>query len=337
MTTTMRERSSFCSVCAREAGLDPAGQASAYDQIVAAEIPLPWPITMYDQPGVLPDEFLRLRQLMLEEYRQGRPIRMQALAIAPDPSYSQPGLRRALFYQRPETPFAAFARREYLLPEAELGPLCWALLAEPAALPRFERYRQPDADVRDLLVCTHGNVDAACARFGIPTYQQLRRIADKSGGRLRAWRTSHFGGHVFAPTLIDLPHGSYWAYIEAEQARLLAQHGDVARLRAHYRGWSGLESPFLQALERELFVQRGWPWREYLKIGRVLAHDQRGSEQPGWAEVQLSYGAPDGSERGLYRARVEVARQVVTQHSTGAPDACPYPQYAVSELIHTPA
>ena len=55
------------------------------------------------------------------------------------------------------------------------------------------------------MVCTHGNIDAACARFGYPIYQQLRQnYATQS---LRVWRCSHFGGHQFAPTLIDFPSG----------------------------------------------------------------------------------------------------------------------------------
>lgn len=342
-TTNTSDLKQFCSSCARQAGLDPVGQALAYDQIVAAEIPLPWPITMYDQPGTLPQEFLRLRQLMIQAYQQGRPFRAQFMAIAPDRAYSAPGQRRVLYYERPRTPFAAFTRHEYLLPEAELGPLAWALLADSAALLRFAQYRQPEQHTRDLFICTHGSVDAACALFGVPTYRLLRRMGDESGGRLRAWRASHFGGHVFAPTLIDLPHGSYWAYIEADEAALLAeQRGDPALLRDRYRGWSGLESPFLQALERELFVQRGWPWLRYLKTGQLLAQDQRlqpdpdGQTPPHWAEVRLDYSAPDGTVRGCYTARVEVTHHVATPHSTGSPDTYAYPQYAVTQLAHQP-
>lgn len=333
--------SRFCSVCARQAGLDPIGQAQAYDQIVAAELPLPWPITMYDQPGVLPDELLRFRQLLIEQYQQGQPIRTLTLAIAPDPIYSQAGLRRVLSYTRPAAPFAVFSCNEYLVPDAEVGPLCWALLVERALLPRFEGMRLPPSPTRDLLVCTHGSVDAACAKFGMPTYRLLRNLAADMTDRLRVWRVSHFGGHVFAPTLLDLPHGSYWAWIDTAQAAQIAQQqGEVARLRDHYRGWSGLESPFLQALERELFVQHGWPWLTYLKAGVVLAegtHSQSSVDAAGaWADVQLAYAVPDGSAKGVYTARVTETRRVTTPHSTGSLETYSYPQYVVSRLTPAP-
>ncbi|MCG8349720.1 MAG: hypothetical protein MI924_18295, partial [Chloroflexales bacterium] len=265
MTTLTTSEKNFCSVCARQAGLDPSGYAAAHDQLLAIETPLPWPATMFREPGTLPHELLEMIKILRQEHMQGRPVRIRPIAIAPDPEYSRPGFRRVLFYQRPNDPCAAFTQQEYLAPQAELGPLCWALLRDPAALPRFEAYYQPTGDMRDLMVCTHGTVDAACGKFGFPLYKLLReRHAALSGGRLRVWRVTHFGGHVFAPTMIDMPHGSYWAYIGAEEAALLVQRcGDVGRLRGHYRGWSGLAAPFLQVLERELFLRYGWPWLDY--------------------------------------------------------------------------
>jgi hypothetical protein len=192
--------------------------------------------------------------------------------------------------------------------------------------------------VRDLLVCTHGSVDAACSKFGYPIYAQLRRIAAASGGQLRTWRTTHFGGHVFAPTLIDMPHGSYWAYIGSEEAELLAQQqGDASWLHGHYRGWAGLPAPFLQLLERELFVRYGWEWRRYAKAGRVLAQDEsvepdeHGHREPAWAEVQLDYSAPGGA-RGSATARIELATRLDVIHTSGQNETYPYPQYRIAWL-----
>jgi len=39
------------------------------------------------------------------------------------------------------------------------------------------------------LVCTHGNVDVACSRFGYPIYEKLRK--EYSDENLRVWRCSH--------------------------------------------------------------------------------------------------------------------------------------------------
>lgn len=333
MTATSTQ-SQFCSVCARQAGLDPAGSAYAYQHVVAAEVLLPWPMSMYTEPGVLPPELLDLRRLLVEAYERGETLAVGALAIAPDPAYSVPGQRRVLSYRRPDGPFADFVQDEYLAPAELLGPLCWALLVDHAALDRFAGYRLPPSGARDLLVCTHGAVDAACAKFGFPIYRQLRRLADDSGGRLRAWRVSHFGGHVFAPTLLDMPGFHYWAYVERAEAELLAvRQGDISRLRGCYRGWGALDSPLLQAAERELLMRHGWAWLAFHKRCCVLAQEEPApGDEPAWADVRIDYAAPDGGARGSVLARVERTARVEVIHTSGDPETYPYPQYTVAWL-----
>lgn len=334
--TTPTTDTRFCSVCARQAGLDPGGYGgAAYDTIIAVELPLPWPVGMFSDPARMPPEVLAVMQHIRTEYARTHALRIRPLGIAPDREYSVPGLRRVINWRRPDGPFAKFDRTEYLVPEDRLGPLFYALAMAPERLDDFAAHRQELGDVRDLLVCTHGSVDAACAKFGHPTYRLLRKLAADTGGRLRAWRTTHFGGHVFAPTLIDLPHGSYWAYIGRDEAQLLVEHaGDPAQLRGHYRGWAGLPAPFLQVLERELFVRYGWGWLRYAKAGRVLAQDERaepdahGHSEPAWVEVCLAYQAPDGA-RGRVIARIALTEHIETIASTGDTDPHPYPQYAV--------
>lgn len=59
---------------------------------------------------------------------------------------------------------------------------------------------------------------------------------------------------MFAPTLLELPEGRFWGYVEKEQARQVAQRdGDVSDLNDHYRGWAGLENGFLQTAERAIW------------------------------------------------------------------------------------
>ena len=179
-----------------------------------------------------------------------------------------------------------------------------------------------------MLVCTHGTVDAACARFGYPLYNYLRiHHADET---LRVWRVSHFGGHVFAPTLMDMPLGYTWAYVEALQAeQIVAQRGPVETLRGHYRGWAGLEDGFLQAAEREMWQREGWHWFETSKSGTILAQDSD-VEPPHWADVRIEFATQEAS--GVYEAHVEVYQHVETEHSTNEAQTYPYPQYRVTRL-----
>ena len=222
-----------------------------------------------------------------------------------------------MFYTRPAGLFARFDKVEYLVPDDEFGPLVWSLYEDRAALPRFESYRVPEADhIRDMLVCTHGTIDAACARFGYPLYQHMRDTW--TNDHVRVWRVSHFGGHVFAPTLVDMPVGHYWAYVENKQAAQIVQRaGDVAALRGHYRGWAGMDGGFLQTAECELWQRCGWSWFDYRKSGVILAQNDASEDAPQWADVRLHYAAPDDLAETMIDMRVEVSRTVETPHTSG--------------------
>ena len=129
---------------------------------------------------------------------------------------------------------------------------------------------------RDLLVCTHGTVDACCALFGYPFYRDLRRAAKAAAGSCRVWRSTHFGGHRFAPTVLDLPEGRYWGFMTPERGEaLVTRTGEVADLRESYRGWAGYEAPEAQLLEREIFVREGWAWTTWPQSAESLVQDQQ--------------------------------------------------------------
>jgi hypothetical protein len=147
---------------------------------------------------------------------------------------------------------------------------------------------------------------------------------------MRTWRVSHFGGHVFAPTLVEMPTSHFWAYVESPQAEQIAlRTSDVANLRGHYRGWSGMEGGFLQAAERELWQQYGWEWFDYRKAGEILRQDAD-NEHPQWAEVRISFMTPDGSLQGQADVRVSIRNHINTITTTGNDHTYDYPQYVVT-------
>ena len=343
-----RATTAFCSVLARERGVDPIGMVPGYNYFLLVETPLPWGPDVYataDLPPAVPE----LLQRLIRDGYPTRWARFRPLLFAPDPAYSVLGHRRIIYFRRPMAsatdpfapvpedapPFATFLRREYLVPEAEADGLCRALFLDPDDLPRFDQWLQETGPVRDFLVCTQGAVDAACARFGAPLWRRLRKFAEASGGMLRAWRCTHFGHHVCAPTVIELPSGRYWGFIEEAETRLLAERaGDLASLRGCYRGWSGYGSPWLQVAEREAMLREGWPWLGYAQAGTVLAEGDipEGEEAAPWGEVRLAYTDPATGRSGAYEARVERADPLVLRHTTGDEDTHPYPQYRLARF-----
>jgi hypothetical protein len=323
----------FCSTVSKANGHDPIGSAWAYDHWLMIETPQPWE-SLWTEHAVLHPIYEQLIKPLWDQDIQVRP-----LAIAPDPDYSTPDLIRILHYRRPAGLFAQLQKQEFLVPTEKIYPLAAALLQDPDQLPQFELYRQPTEHIRDLMVCTHGNVDVACARFGFPIYKQLRKNhAANSDGRLRVWRCSHFGGHVFAPTLVDLPEGRYWGHLEPEILDLLVhRNGSVADLRRFYRGWCGLK-PFEQIAEREIWMQKGWLWLTYLKRGATIATAPTAHEddEADWAEVRIEYASPDGSVTGAYTAKIETYGTVLTQWRSGRNQPMETTkQYRVSSLARS--
>lgn len=72
-----------------------------------------------------------------------------------------------------------------------------------------------------FLVCTHGNHDKCCAKFGLPVFHAARDTA-----REQSWQCSHVGGDRFAGNLLCFPHGIYYGHVSP---------GDVPRLMDSYR------------------------------------------------------------------------------------------------------
>jgi hypothetical protein len=325
-TQTLFNDCQFCSVISKTNGEDPIGTANPADGWVIVEIPQPWTKeSMMAHPAL---------SGVFQELHQGQ-RKLMPMAIAPDPQYSTPGFVRLLHYQRPAKTFAQFDKQEFLVPENQLAQLSTALLQQPEELNQFEPYKQPTHHIREIMVCTHGNVDIACSRFGYPIYQKLRQeYAASSNGELRVWRCSHFGGHQFAPTLLDLPSGQFWGHLEPDVLDCLVQRDTpVTKLYGFYRGWAGL-TKFEQIVEREIWMQQGWEWLNYNKSTQILAQDTaNGERNPDWAEIRFDFTSPNGSVQGAYEARVEVCDRVMSAINSGNEQLLQeVKQYRVSRL-----
>ncbi len=244
-----------CSTWTRANHVSPIGSAGSYRGYLLVELRMPWPADIAETRLVS----------SIGEVVDGSGLRVQAILDAKGRG------RRIVAYLNPSTQgFSGFERRE-----AEYGD---DFVADVKAL----LGDQPDsggattapgasdgqAPVKDLLVCIHGMRDFCCGSLGAAlavslTNQQLPE-------RVRLWRTSHTGGHRFAPNLIVLPEGTLWAYAdEALTERVLNRTGSVEDVIDHYRGCAGLPGPQVQAVEREVLRQVGWGLLDQRRSGEV--------------------------------------------------------------------
>jgi len=151
-----------------------------------------------------------------------------------------------------------------------------------------------------LLLCTNGARDRCCAVRTRPIATALLADPDR---RDRVWECSHLGGHRFAPTAVQLPHGWVHGRLDPESAgRVLdeAAHGLLPLDTA--RGWSALPPP---AQAADLAVRRHLDLRT---LAGLVVQPVEGEDDSIW-----SVCPPD--ER---RLRVRVTRQPVPVR----PDSC---------------
>ena len=105
-----------------------------------------------------------------------------------------------------------------------------------------------------FLICTNGEHDKCCGKFGMPVYMEASAgICGES-----AWQTTHVGGHRFASTLVCLPHGLYYGRLrEGKTAEEIFGEYKEGRIKLEsYRGRSCYAPP-VQAAEYFLRKETG--------------------------------------------------------------------------------
>jgi hypothetical protein len=270
-----------CSAWTRLHEVDPIGTAGCYAGLLLVEWPLPWPRDVADIP--------QLTDVAGACRRAG--IRLQAVVG------SGAGQGRVVLYRwQPEA--GAFAGVEVEARD-DVAAAARALLDDnPPAGSR-------PVEGRDVLVCGHGGRDRCCGSKGTALALTLQRSL---GDGIRVWRTSHTGGHRFAPTCIVLPEGTCWGYLDPHSVRqILTRSGPVDAQLARYRGCLGLTSPAVQAVERAALKEAGWALLGWPRAGEELEDNT----------VVFRATSEDGEPRA-WRARV-VTRRVLPVPQCGSP------------------
>ena len=106
----------------------------------------------------------------------------------------------------------------------------------------YDAIREVDVLTSDLapvrenvyFVCTNGQRDLCCARYGLPTFARLQELVGA-----RVWQTTHLGGHRFAPNVLALPQGILYGRVDVDEVDAFVtaiESGEVSR--SHVRGRS---------------------------------------------------------------------------------------------------
>lgn len=279
-STAGRDRASnWCATWSRENAESPVGTAASARRFVLVELPLPWPAEIAEHP-------------LLQGCASDPMARVQAIA-GPEPC----GYRHAVIcYWRPDGDwFGGFARSETEVARPDLVEVVSRMVRGEALA--ADTAGRPNAD---LLICTHGTRDRCCARLGGNLYS---RLGERLSGRARIWRTSHTGGHRFAPTGITFPDGMVWAGLDLDVAEgILDRSLAVDRAARHVRGCAGIGGGLQQAADADAFARFGWAWLERERRVEVRYDD-------GHRAVVDVVGRDGGSEH-VVTAHIERGRTI---------------------------
>ncbi len=235
--------------------MSPIGSAGSYRGFLLVELRMPWPSDIAETRLVS----------SIREVISSSGLRVQAIL---DPKARR---QRMVAYLNPASQgFSGFERREAEYGDDFVADV-EALLAghpDPGGAAAAPNGSEEPAPAKDLLVCIHGMRDFCCGSLGSALAVALTNQPLPDGVRL--WRTSHTGGHRFAPNLIVLPEGTLWAYADQALAeRVLTRTGPLEEVVDHYRGCAGLPGPQVQAVEREVLRQAGWDLLDMRRSGEV--------------------------------------------------------------------
>lgn len=285
----------FCSDLSRQAGEDIIGSGTNYSTYILVECPTPWAANAFDSKAV-PEN---LKDLVDECKRH--PLSVRFLLIEPQKYKTTDSTKVLIFDKKKDGLFKGYNKYEFNVESIEnVAGIVRKYLAGEAIDGENE-----ESVTRDLLVCTHGSHDKCCARYGNPFYAQaLATLSDLSVSNIRIWKASHFGGHRFAPTMIDFPEGRYYGALDQESFKsIVTRTGDIKCLNTVYRGW-GLLPNQIQVLERELILYYGWDWFNYKVAGRII--EQSLDNNVIYAE--LTFAKPDNL---LYTYQAELIKDEI--------------------------
>lgn len=304
--------------------VDPAGTAGSYDVFLCVEVPLPW-----QRDVSLHEPFRSMMPAPGASVvgADGRRFRPQGLVSRPGAE----GWTRVLLFERPrdsEPAAGPYRRREWWLQPAEVEVLCRALLdADDDGVAAFDERRvEVPARVVDLLVCTHGKRDVCCGTYGVAVHEALTGGIGPEGRAdgVRLWRTSHTGGHRFAPTALTFPDGYAWAHLDTATALGVADRTLAPEAaRRLCRGASSVEGGPAQVADAAALAEVGWEWASAERTVTVTAFDRRTLATDLLVEGRVGAGE-DGRDVRL-AVRVELDRHV-PQVTCGAIDG---PEYTV--------
>ena len=207
----MREERVYCSDLCLEAGEPMLGTATRVDVWVLLEYRRTWRRKATDDNDLPPPVAAWLAR------------QVEALSAG--------GLVRPQFVRRPDRDGGGDGVTVFLARNGSLSRTVVAGYDDLLSLD-LDGARMDEVAEPHYFVCTNGQRDLCCSRYGLPAWTRLDEIAGE-----RAWQTTHVGGHRFAPNVLVLPQGALYGRVTEAEVPGFAETVEAGRLSLeHLRG-----------------------------------------------------------------------------------------------------
>ena len=288
-----------CADAARTRGEPIAASAVPYRRYLLLEVPGPWGSSATDERYLGPRVAQGLARATADRGMNVLLIRRPGRQRPTGPAFAIPGDAATAIAAEPR----AWALAD-TSPDSER--VVWGSWDKPddllgldliGPLPAAATASGPQ---RLALICTNGKRDQCCAVLGRPVAEALAAVPGWD-----TWECTHLGGHRFAATIMLLPTGDMFGWLDQRSAVAAVERFDAGQfLLPHYRGRSGQPQP-VQAALHAAAVRLGDSRRQAFRVARArrLDADER------W-EVMVSHLAEPGRE---------VAYRVIVAPATTAP------------------
>jgi hypothetical protein len=264
----------FCADDSRNSKEDIIGSAPGNGVYVLIECPSPWTEDAFNSKSI-PDSLRNLKDKLRED-------KVPITLLLVNQKNSDKQTKSIIFFKKNDGLSKHYSRWEVEIKNLEAA----ASLIKDYLNQASSMDSNFNPSTRDILVCTHGSHDKCCAKYGIPFYRQaLVTLEDAQLTNIRIWQASHFGGHRFAPTIIDFPEGRCYGALDQNTFRsIMTRTGDISCMKKVYRGW-GILSIYAQMLERELMLRHGWEWFNFNVESKIISQN----EDRTFNHVELTY------------------------------------------------
>jgi hypothetical protein len=252
----------FCSENSRFLNEQLIGTAAHYKTYVLIEHLFPWAKNAFDSKDIPSD-----LKALIQEFKEDN--NSTSFLLINRGESNKTDYKKVIIYSRKEGLSDGYKKQEFEVENVEK----FVPILKDKLLSSNDSLLDAEESTRDILVCTHGVHDKCCAKYGKPFYKGAKNIiSDLSLDKVRIWQASHFGGHRFAPTIIDFPSGRYYGLLDSEIFKsILIGNGDINRVSKAYRGWAKLP-PLAQTLERELLLLHHWDWLNFKVDCKLLEY-----------------------------------------------------------------